>query len=123
MEKTKYNQIVAACAEAAHEMNRIFCNAHGDNSQPYFKDAPDWQKQSSVNTTINVINGASPEKTHEVWLIEKLNAGWKYGPVKDPDKKEHPCIIPYYQLPPEQKAKDFLFSETVKVMSAALNWK
>ena len=28
--------------------------------------------------------------------------GWKYGPVKDPEKKEHPCFVPYDDLPPSR---------------------
>ena len=30
-------------------------------------------------------------------------------PVKDADKKEHPCLVPYEQLPTEQKVKDAIF--------------
>ena len=31
---------------------------------------------------------------HEVWASGRMAAGWKYGPVRDEDKKEHPCLIP-----------------------------
>jgi len=39
--------------------------------------------------------------------------GWKYGPVKDVEKKEHPCCVEYHELPVDQKAKDFIFRAVV----------
>jgi hypothetical protein len=56
---------------------------------------------------------AGPDASHNSWLEEKRSAGWTFGPVKDADKKEHPCFVPYDQLPAEQKAKDYLFKQTV----------
>jgi len=40
--------------------------------------------------------------------------------VKDTEKKEHPCFVPYAQLPPEQKYKDTLYLATVRSMAKAL---
>jgi hypothetical protein len=56
---------------------------------------------------------ATPENSHESWLAEKAAAGWKFGPKKDPEKKEHPCFRPYAELPADQKAKDYLFRAVV----------
>jgi hypothetical protein len=54
------------------------------------------------------------------WLKEKIDNGWKYGPVKDQEKKEHPCCVPYEELPVQQKTKDFLFMTIVKELSDTL---
>lgn len=43
---------------------------------------------------------------HEVWASGRLAAGWKYGPVRDEDRKEHPCLIPYEDLSEEEKDFD-----------------
>jgi hypothetical protein len=40
--------------------------------------------------------------------------------VKDPEKKQHPCMVPYADLPAAQRAKDALFLGTVRNMAAAL---
>ena len=48
----------------------------------------------------------------------KEQDGWKFGLVKDPAKKEHPCMVPYIQLSIEQKVKDRLFRS---IVSAFLN--
>ena len=98
-------------AHICHESNRAYCETLGDQSQPPWSEAPDWQKESAVNgVTFHLSNpDALASHSHESWLKEKLESGWKYGAVKDPDKKEHPCCVPYEQLPPEQQAKDYLF--------------
>ena len=105
-------------ARVAHEINRAYCQALGDNSQPVWENAPYWQRISAINgVAFHRTNpDASPSHSHEEWLKEKKATGWKYGPIKDPDKKEHPCFVPYDELPVEQKAKDYLFRATVHAL-------
>lgn len=99
-------------ARVAHEANRAYCAALGDVSQSAWDLAPDWQRQSAIaGVAFHAANpDASPAASHESWLAEKERDGWKYGEVKDPEKKEHPCFVPYDQLPAEQRAKDYIFS-------------
>ena len=52
-------------------------------------------------------------------ILLKADEGWKYGPVKDADKKEHPCFLPYHNLPLEQRMKDYLFGAIVAAFYAA----
>jgi len=56
----------------------------------------------------------TPEQSHEGWLAVKAADGWKYGAVKDPEKKEHPCFVPYNELPQEQQLKDHLYGIVVR---------
>jgi hypothetical protein len=53
------------------------------------------------------------QATHESWLREKVADGWVYGPTKDPARKQHPCLVPFAELPREQQAKDYLFRAVV----------
>ena len=105
-------------ARVAHEINRAYCASLGDDSQPSWGNAPDWQKASALaGVDMHLANpDATPENSHESWLAQKTAEGWKYGPVKDAEKKEHPCFLPYSELPPEQKAKDYLFRAVVHAM-------
>lgn len=105
-------------ARVAHEINRAYCASLGDTSQPAWEDAPEWQKASALaGVDMHLTNpDASPEQSHESWLAQKTAEGWKYGPVKDAEKKEHPCFRPYAELPPEQKAKDYLFRGVVHAL-------
>jgi hypothetical protein len=105
-------------AEVCHEVNRAYCQAIGDNSQPPWKDAPEWQKGSAVRGVEFHIDSpnAGPEGSHNNWMKEKEAAGWTWGPVKDPEKKEHPQLAPYSRLPAEQKAKDYIFTAIVHAL-------
>lgn len=106
-------------AELCHEANRAYCRLIGDNSQLPWADAPDWQRQSAISgVEFCRDNPEAPVfAQHQAWLKGKLADGWKYGTVKSPEKKEHPCCVPYEELPEEQKVKDTLFVSIVKVFA------
>lgn len=110
---------VQSIARVCHEANRAYCQSIGDNSQLDWDSAPDWQKHSVENgVRFHLENpNAAPSHSHEEWLKEKQATGWKYGPVKDPEKKEHPCFVPYEELPEEQKKKDALFIAVVHALA------
>lgn len=107
-------------AKLCHEVNRAYCISIGDNSQPSWDDAPEWQKDSALNgVEFHFKHHATPEQSHENWMAEKLADGWVYGRVKDAALKTHPCMVPYKSLPLEQRTKDYLFKavvETAKYM-------
>ena len=102
-------------AELCHEANRTYCHLIGDESQAPWKTAPEWQKVSARNGVLFHLEnpGASPSASHENWLEDKTRDGWSYGPVKDPVAKQHPCFMPYDNLPVEQRMKDSLFIAVV----------
>lgn len=109
---------VAGIAVLCHELNRAYCDLLGDTSQPAWDQAPDWQKDSAIAGVEHALAGdRSPRQTHESWLAQKEADGWKYGPVKDAEKKEHPCFVPYDELPDAQKLKDTLFLAVVDAVS------
>jgi hypothetical protein len=111
---------ISACAQAAHEANRAYCLAIGDKSQVVWEYAPHWQRLSALAGVAGVLNGNTPEQSHESWMATKSADGWKYGPVKDAVQLTHPCMVPYADLSPAQRAKDALFIATVKAMAAAI---
>lgn len=107
---------ITLAAATAHEVNRIYCRGLGDHSQVSWEEAPDWQRESAeAGVRAIIANPATtPEQSHEGWLRLKLADGWTCGPVKDPEKKTHPCCVPYDKLPPEQRTKDTLFLAVVR---------
>lgn len=98
-------------AAVCHEANRMYCLTLGDTTQPEWMQAPEWQRQSAIKGVEAIAEGRTtrPEQSHESWSAEKIATGWVYGPVKDAEKKEHPCLVPFTELPPEQQMKDHLF--------------
>lgn len=105
-------------ARVAHEVNRAYCEALGDKSQPAWADAPDWQQASArLGVKFHLATPeASASASHDSWYAQKEREGWVWGSVKNPDKKTHPCMVPFNSLPPEQQAKDFLFRGVVHAM-------
>lgn len=106
-------------ASVTHEANRALCLTQGDTSQLPWTDAPEWQRSSAVKGVEGILAGTitRPEQSHESWLEEKRTTGWSYGPVKNAELKQHPCYVPYRELPPGQQLKDALFFAVVKALA------
>lgn len=113
------DQDIQNIARVCHEANRAYCETLGDTSQKPWSEAEEWQRRSAIKGVLFAI--ANPDAPasfqHDAWLLQKYNEGWKYGPVKDPEKKEHPCCVEYDQLPVEQQTKDHLFKAIVKALA------
>ncbi|MGI8908148.1 MAG: hypothetical protein ACR2IE_16875 [Candidatus Sumerlaeaceae bacterium] len=75
------------------ETNRAYCSTIGDDSQASWADPPDWQKNSAIEgVKFHLANPqSSASASHDSWLKVKEADRWRYGPLKDADKKEHPC--------------------------------
>lgn len=46
------------------------------------------------------------ENVHEVWAASRVAEGWTYGPQRNDALKQTPCLVPYADLPEEEKAYD-----------------
>lgn len=78
--------------------------------------------QLSEHLTKSILDGVyfvldnpncTPEQQHNNWVHFKRADGWKYGPEKDFERKEHPCLVPYSELPEIQQRKDSVFRQTL----------
>lgn len=107
---------VEQIAKLCHEVNRAYCQHLGDDSQAAWEHAPSWQKESAVAGVAAIVANpeTTPEQSHQGWLRHKEADGWTFGPVKDASLKQHPCMVPYAELPPEQRLKDALFGAVVR---------
>ncbi len=57
------------------------------------------------------------ENVHDVWAVGRLEQGWTYGPVRNDERKETPCLVPYNELPESEKEYDRNTAlETVKLI-------
>ena len=108
-------------AKVCHEENKSYCESIGDMSQPTWKDAPGWLKESIINGVKYFLDNidATPEDMHNNWLAEKIRDGWVYGDEKNVERKTHPCMVMYWDLPEEQRMKDTIFMQTIKTLISA----
>ena len=108
-------------ASICHEANRALCERFGDNSQKSWAEAHPEQRESAIKgVEYRLANPeATPEDQHEAWSKEKEANGWVFGPVKDFEAKTHPCLVPYDELPLNQRLKDHLFQGIVDALATA----
>jgi len=46
------------------------------------------------------------KNVHEIWSQTRIAQGWTFGPERNDAEKKHPCLVPYEQLPEEEKVYD-----------------
>ena len=66
---------------------------------------------------LNPLLEAMAKNVHEVWAQTRIAQGWQYGPERNDVEKRHPMLIPYEDLPEEEKIFDRNTSvETLKLI-------
>jgi len=108
-------------AQVVHEANRALQIIQGDPSpsQPWICENPAI-KASAIESVRAAREGVSARHLHEIWLADKAEHGWSYGPVKDSQAKTHPCMVPYDDLPDGQRDKDRLFIALVDALTLGM---
>ncbi|SRR6266496_258352 len=100
-----------------HEANRAYCIVNDDSVLPSWDELTEDYRKSTRIGVQGVLHGNTPEKSHESWMKERVNQGWKFGEKLDRESKIHPNLIPYEQLPENQKVKNKLFISIVKILT------
>ena len=55
---------------------------------------------------LNVLIEQMAKNVHEVWAQSRISQGWSYGSERNDELKQHPCLVPYEELPEVEKAYD-----------------
>lgn len=82
--------------------NKIMNNQTTNNYTPSPVDTHNVQLPEELMALAEAIS----KNVHEVWAQNRMNEGWTYGPVRDDQKRQTPCLVPYEELPEEEKAYD-----------------
>lgn len=106
-------------ARVAHTALGAFAEVLGEPEFPPWRSAPPWMRDSTLEGVRRRLAapGAAPREQHELWVAERLDAGWRHGPVKDADQKRHPSLIDYDQLSEAERRKDALFAAIVDALN------
>lgn len=111
---------VEQIARVVHEANRAVQVEQADPTIPVgpaWDDLDDETRRSAIEGVQGVLNGNTPEESHQSWCEFKIAHGWVLGPVKSDDLKEHPLLVPYDELPESQRLKDHLFVAIVTALA------
>lgn len=103
-------------AKVAHEINAALARAYGNNSHFTWDEAPQWMKDSAIEgVEFHMENlDAAPGYSHECWMEKAAGAGWVYGETEDQEKKQHPYLVPFEEIPEAERVKDFVFQQVVR---------
>lgn len=108
---------VMAIAKVCHQANKAWCEVNGDVTQKDWKDAEPWQRESAIKGVVFAMDNHGVSAQHDAWMKDKFEAGWTYGEEKNVEKKTHPCLVPFTELPEHQQKKDVLFRAIVEALS------
>jgi hypothetical protein len=107
-------QIARVCHDANNALRRAL-------------DEPETPWEEGRDSSIRGVEHAlahpneTPEGQHQQWFNDKVADGWTYAPgPKNVAAKTHPQLVPYSDLPAEQRAKDVLFQGIVKGLAPLL---
>ncbi|PIK56124.1 ryanodine receptor [Apostichopus japonicus] len=68
---------------------------------------------------IEMLRDKLAENIHELWCMNKIEAGWTWGPVRDDGKKVHPCLTFFANLSEQEKNFDITMAyETLRTLIA-----
>ena len=70
------------------------------NPQP--KDTSDVKLPKELEQLVELMS----KNVHEVWAETRIKQGWTYGEKRNDNLKTHPCLVPYIDLPEEEKEFD-----------------
>jgi hypothetical protein len=71
-----------------------------------YRPRPIDTRQVELTPDIRELTERLAEHTHDIWAAQRLAEGWRHGPTRDDAKKEHPCLVPYSELPESEKEYD-----------------
>ena len=72
------------------------------NYVPQPMDTTDIQLPEELSVLIEQM----AKNVHEVWAQSRMEQGWTYGEERSDALKQHPCLVPYEQLPEIEKVYD-----------------
>ena len=71
-----------------------------------YRPKPEPTDDITLSPEIEALAEALARNTHEVWAAGRIREGWTYGPVRNDERRETPCLVPYDELPESEKDYD-----------------
>jgi len=99
-----------ACCEASYSVGGVVHRSW--EGLPKYRQR--WYLEIGIDLLVRP--GLGPDFMHESWLKQKTRQGWKYGEKKNTKTKEHPFMVPYYELPLERKLMYIVFRATLTAL-------
>ncbi len=101
---------IESIAQVVHAAIRAWAGANDQTEIPAWEEAPKWMRDSTFASVRFVLENPSAGHgaQHIQWMEQRISQGWEYGAVRDDDKKHHPMLVPFENLPEIEQKKDQL---------------
>ena len=90
---------------------------------PRYQPQPFDTNDVALPVELNHLAELMAKNVHEVWAKTRIEQGWTFGPQRDDANKKHPCLIPYAELPENEKEYDRNTAMETLKMILKLGWK
>ena len=89
-----------------------------DSNHIVFTPSPIDTSETMLPEGLSILKEAIAKNVHDTWAQSRINEGWTYGPLRNDNLKQHPCLIPYEELPEIEKEYDRTTAmETLKLIT------
>jgi len=84
-----------------------------------YQPAPIDTRSVSLPTELVPLREQLSKNAHDLWATQRMSDGWVWGPERNDPQKQHPCLVPYEELPESEKEYDRLLAmETLRTIIA-----
>ncbi|XP_033625850.1 ryanodine receptor 2-like [Asterias rubens] len=95
----------------------IVCGSMPSRDHANFVPAPVDTQNVVLPGYIEMLRDKLAENVHELWCMNKIEAGWSWGTVRSDTKKSHPCLTFFYNMTEEEKNFDSTMAyETLRTL-------
>lgn len=106
-------------AEFVHEALSDWARLRGLPEYPSWSEAEEWMRASTIESVEHALAhpDAPPGAQHVQWMEQKIRDGFRWGENKDAEAKTHPMLVPFADLPEDERAKDAIVIALVKALT------
>ena len=122
LQDLSFEALIGIVAKVIHSANRAYVDAIGGRAfNPTWEEYGESKRQDLINAIINTVKDPqTPQASHENWCVAMEKAGWSKDIKLDYNRKTHPNMVPYDQLPFEEQFKDQLYMGIASIFCAGL---
>jgi hypothetical protein len=76
------------------------------SSSSIYEPRPIDTSKADLPAELTALTEELAENAHNLWASQRLADGWTYGPHRDDEAKQHPCLVPYENLTDAEREYD-----------------
>ena len=118
-EEDRVNTNITAFAQVAHQQNQAYKAAIGQPLEGSWSQMDSTGQQFVLDKVRYYLmnSHAVVSSLHDDWAYSQFNNGWAFGESLDEEKRTHPLLVLFSELPLTRQIEDLMFMQTVYALS------